>query len=67
MQTNTQDEPQEKLPEQTNDHKNIKNTMKQVLIIVSIILGSITLFFVVILPVYKNIKSMLIGPSLSVE
>ena len=65
MQTNTQDEPQEKLPEQTNDHKNIKNTMKQVLIIVSIILGSITLFFVVILPVYKNIKSMLIGPSLS--
>ena len=62
IQTNTQGEPQEKLPERANDHKNI---MKQVLIIASIILGSITLFFVIILPAYKNIKSMFAGPSLS--
>ena len=65
MQTNAQNESQQQLSEQPSDCKNNKINMKQLFIIISLILGSIILFFVVILPIYKSVKSMFIGPSLS--
>ena len=64
-QTNPQNELQQQLSEQSSNYKNNIINTKQIIIIVFSILGSVFLFFAIILPICKNVKSMFIGPSLS--
>ncbi len=64
VQTNTQNE-QQQLSGQANNYRNNKENTKRIIIIISLTLGSIILFFIVFLPIQKALSHIFHGPPLS--
>lgn len=65
IETSDQNKPQQQLSIQANNYRENKINLKLVVLIISSILGSIIFVFAIILPVYKSVKSIFYGPSLS--